>query len=88
MKQFAVVYESEDIIELVYVSKNGYEAIGHLICHMEDRIQDIKNDGEEFERVNVFDSLEMDTGYCWSIKTKYGLETWYILDKTVEEKDL
>lgn len=88
MKQFAVVYESEDIIELIYAGTNGFEAIGHLICHMEDRIQDIKNDGESFERVNVYDPLVMDTGYCWSIKTKRELETWYILDKTIEEKDI
>ena len=88
MKQFAAVYESKDIIELIYAGTDGFKAIGRLICHMEDRIQDIKNDGETFERVNVFDPLNMETGYCWSIKTNRESETWYILDKTIEEKDI
>lgn len=85
MKRFAAVYLSDDIIELIFCGDNGFEVIGHLITHMEDRITDIKNDGFEFTREEVFHLLNMETGYCWSIKTKKGRETWYILDKEINK---
>ena len=88
MTRFAAVYESKDIIELIFCGDNGFEVLGHLMTDMEDRIDMLKDEGTEFTRENIFTPLNCDTGYCWSIKTKYGLETWYILDKTIKEKDI
>lgn len=85
MRKFAAIYLSEDVIELIDNGENGFEVLGHLITHMEERIDNLKDDKEDFTREEVYKPLNMDTGYYWSINTRHGMEYWYLLDRTVKD---
>jgi len=80
---FAVVHETDDMIQCYGVYSDYHRAVGRLVCWMTDSEDEWIQDGYDCTGKADFEELEMETGFVWFREFKKGStvinDRWYLL---------